>query len=113
MLLTTKLQYTTADINKMKNESEGYVWLAVDVKRHIMVAGDEHFRKLKQVLFGERCRSGDIWGAGINLESGEIDYRSPVNRKLVPSHPTIDMPEDMEARVEREVRYFFGNLANA
>lgn len=111
MLIETKLQYSTAELKKMRAETEGYVWLAVDVKRHIMVAGNEHFRRLKEVLFRERCRSSDIWGAGINLESGEVDYCSPVNRKLIPNHPTTDMPEEMEERVGREVRYFFGDLA--
>ena len=112
MYINTKLQFTNKEIKKMKSELDGYVWLAVDVKRHIMVAGDEHFRALKQVLFRERCRSGDIWGAGVDLSSGEIDFRSPVNRKLIPSHTTTDIPGDVEEKVEREVRYFFGNLAS-
>jgi len=110
MNLLTNLQYSQDEIKQLKLATDGYVWVAVDVKKHVMVAGDDHFRKLKDVLYKIKCRSGDIWGVGLNLLTGDIYLRSPVNRKVVPKYTSTELPEEVEDQVVDEVRYFFENL---
>jgi len=110
VLLAKKFQLTKEELKKLRKETEGYAWIAVDVKKHLMVVGDEHYSVLKKKLFEQKSRSRDVWGVGLDMRSGEIDYCSPINRKLLTKRPSPYVPTELIDRVNTEIQYFFDNL---
>jgi hypothetical protein len=105
-----KLKLTKNQIQELTDITDGYAWLALDIHRHTAVAGDEHYTELKRRLYQLRSRAKDIFGAGIDLISGEITFRSPINRKVFDLRSSSRVPEDKEAAVEQEIRYFLQHL---
>ena len=110
MLYVKRLQLSKGELKVLRRETEGYAWVAVDIKRHTIATGSEHFSLLKRKLYEHKSRVRDIWGVGLDMQSGEIDYNSPINRKLMDKKSTIKVPLDLIDKVNQEIFYFFGNL---
>ena len=105
-----KLRFGLDEVNNLVGTLEGYVWAAIDIKKGIIAVGDEPATQLRLGLFGLGCKLEDIYGVGIDLWSGEIHYRSPINRKTHQPESNLDVPDDVRDRIETLVHYFFSNL---
>lgn len=110
MVIVKNLQLSKEELRELRRDTDGYAWVAVDVARHIIATGGEHFMTLKQKLFEGKSRVRDIWGVGVDMVSGEIEYRSPINRKILDRQSTSHVPSELIERINREIYYFFGNL---
>jgi hypothetical protein len=110
MIFMKKFQLTKAELTQLRRDTEGYVWIAMDIRRHVMAAGSEHYRELKRRLYQAKSRAHDIFGVGLDLKTGEIDYHSPINRKLGAQRPSAFVPYDLIDHINREVYYFFDQL---
>ena len=91
-------------------EMDGYVWIAVDVKKNIIVAGDETAETMKRALLDNKSAIQDIFGIGFDLELGEIDFVSPINKKFIDKNSTREVPEEKHDRIETMMYYFFSEL---
>ena len=110
MLFIKKMNFTKTEIGEITSKLDGYIWVVVDVKRGVLAAGDEFVGVMKERLLKNRSHIRDIFGVGLGLEAGDIDYNSLVNRKLIDRTSTKEVPEDKRGRIEILVRYFFGEL---
>ena len=110
MLSVKKLSFSRREIKSMVDDSDGYTWAVVDVKKGIMVAGDEYVGTMKSALLKLKSSIFDVFGVGIDLDTGEINYYSPANKKVIDKSSTKEVPEDKKARVETLVKYFFSEL---
>ena len=110
MLFVKKLELTKDELKELRKDTNGYTWVAVDVKRHTIATGDEHYSKLKKGLYDGKSRLRDIWGVGLNMQNGEIDYQSPINRRILDKKSSSLVPTELIDRINREIFYFFGNL---
>jgi len=110
MLLTGKMSFSEEAANTMRNDLDGYVWMVLDIKKGIVVAGDELVTEMKKTLFEQKCSIYDIYGVGLDLRTGEIDYSSEVNKKLIDKESTKEVPAEKKRRVEALVKYFFSEL---
>lgn len=89
---------------------DDYIWIALDIKKGIIAAGDEFAGTLKYALLKQKCKIQDIFGIGFDLLSGDIDYISPINIKLMDRASTREVPKNKHERIEILVRYFFTEL---
>ena len=82
----------------------------MDVKKGVIAAGDEYVSDLRdELLISRHSKANDIFGAGLNMRTGEIDYIPAVNRR----NPSLDRGElssEQELRVETVLHYFFENI---
>ena len=108
-----KLKLSRAQIDELSTQTDGYAWLAFDIRKHTVVAGNEHYQELKRKLYQLRSRAKDIFGVGIDLSNGEVTYRSPINRKVFDIFSSSRVPEDKEEAIEKEINYFFQHLFDA
>ena len=110
MYIVKKLSLSSSEIETMIRETNKYAWIAVDAKKGMIVAGDEFVGDLKNELLKWKCLSKDIFGAGIDLCTGDVDYRSTIN----PQKPDIgsmgEIPEEFRERIDTLIRYFFLEL---
>ena len=81
MLLVRKMSFSREEVGSLLGDLDGYIWAVVDAKKGVMAAGDEYVGEMKRALLKQKCSIYDIFGIGIDLVTGEIDYYSPANKK--------------------------------
>jgi len=110
MLSVKKMNFSEEEIELMSNDLDGYIWAVLDIKRGILAAGNEYVEKMKHALLKQKSSIYDIFGVGFDLRTGEIDYNSPANKKLIDKKSTREVPGDKRERVETLMKYFFTEL---
>ena len=66
-------------INKVSQDLNGYVKVAIDIKRGILAAGGTLHVDGEKLMLEDGSRQADLWGGGIDFETGEIDFDSMIN----------------------------------
>jgi hypothetical protein len=110
MLLVKKMNFSEEEIGLMLSDLDGYVWVVLDAKKGIIAAGDDYVGDMKNALLKMKCSIYDIFGVGFDLVTGEIDFYSPANKKLVDKNSTTEVPDEKRERIETLVKYFFGEV---
>ena len=86
---------------KVAEDLKGYIKVVVDVRRKILAAGAEKHADAEQLLLEDGSLQADLWGAGLDLETGEMDFDSLIN--LRPQQNRSREILDQEIRREVEV----------
>ncbi|MEK7129889.1 MAG: DUF5674 family protein [Patescibacteria group bacterium] len=99
---------TPADPETKKKVSEdlaGYVKVVVDVSRGILAAGGLRHVEGEQTLLSQGSKQEDLWGGGIDMETGEIDFDSMINIRPSQDNPSREVLDiNIRARVEQIIR---------
>ena len=77
LLITTK-----ADKETLKREAkdlEGYIKEVVDVGKKGLTAGGVRHVDGEQLLLRQGSQQHNLWGGGLDLETGEMDFDSMIN----------------------------------
>jgi hypothetical protein len=108
MIITKTEPFTKEELEKLKEQFEVYIKIVIDVENKVCSAGmDMHFDG-EQILLGQDSKQLNIWGGGIDLETGIIDCNSFIN--IRPNdHNTSNEIQNLGIREEYEklVKYFF------
>jgi hypothetical protein len=64
---------------KIAQDLKGYIKVVVDVRRRVLAAGGQKHVDAERLLLEDGSRQEDLWGAGLDLETGEIDFDSLIN----------------------------------
>jgi hypothetical protein len=108
MILISFKPYTLEQIEQLREQFEVYIKTVIDLEKKVCVAGmDRHFEG-EQLLLDQGSRQRDIWGGGIDLETGEIDFNSFINIRPVDNNPKNELL-DPQLRQKYKVltEYFF------
>lgn len=109
-MVVRKYKFTNKEILELTEQLDGYIWVVMDVKKGVIAAGDEYVSDLRdELLISRHSKANDIFGAGLNMRTGEIDHIPAVNRR----NPSLDRGElssEQELRVETVLHYFFENI---
>ena len=91
---------------KIAEDLKGYIKVVVDVRRGILSAGGTKHVDGEKLLLKDGSQQEDLWGAGLDLETNEMDFDSMIN--LRPSQNTSREILDQKIReqVERITRSF-------
>ena len=99
MLLIIRKKASKEELKKISFHFKGYIKLVVDIERGILAGGaDRHFDEEKALL-EDGSKQADLWGGGVDLETGIIDYNSVINLRPNQDNPSRDILS-MEAREE-------------
>lgn len=79
MLLIVRAKIDSQIRKKIAEDLKGYIKIVVDVKRKILAAGGEKHVDGERLLLEDGSRQEDLWGAGLDLETGEMDFDSLIN----------------------------------
>ncbi|HBR15203.1 MAG TPA: hypothetical protein DD723_06650 [Candidatus Omnitrophica bacterium] len=63
----------------MAEDLKGYVKVVVDVQRRVLAAGGQKHVDGEQILLEDGSRQTDLWGAGLDLETDQMDFDSMIN----------------------------------
>ena len=100
MLLIIRTKIDPESRKKVAEDLKGYVKVVVDVQRKILSAGGEKHVDGEQSLLKDGSQQKDLWGAGIDLENGEMDFDSMIN--LRPTQNTSREILDQKIRQQVE-----------
>lgn len=79
MIVIIRKKATAEELQKMAEDFGGYVKVVVDIQREILAGGGKRHVDAEQLLLAHGSKQDNLWGGGIDLESGEIDYNSMIN----------------------------------
>lgn len=79
MLLIIREKANEEILKKIAEDLEGYVKVVVDLKREILTAGGKLHVDGEKLLLRDGSKQSDLWGAGIDFETGEVDFDSMIN----------------------------------
>lgn len=70
-----------AELELAKEEYGEYVKVVVDVERGILTAGGEWHADGEKVLLEQGSEQKNLWGGGLDLVEGQVDYVSLINTR--------------------------------
>lgn len=79
MLTIIRSKINSEFLKQVAEDLKGYVKVVVDVKRGVLSAGGEKHVDGEQLLLKDGSRQEDLWGAGLDLETNEMDFDSMIN----------------------------------
>ncbi|MBP9854503.1 MAG: hypothetical protein KBD53_06520 [Candidatus Omnitrophica bacterium] len=79
MLLIIRSKIDPQTRQKVAEDLKGYVKVVVDVRRKILSAGGQKHVDGEQLLLKDGSRQEDLWGAGLDLETKQMDFDSMIN----------------------------------
>jgi hypothetical protein len=80
ILITKKAE--DAILQKAAEDFEGYIKFVVDIRRKVLTVGGKLHADGEQMLLQDGSRQADLWGGGLELETGEVDYDSLINIRV-------------------------------
>jgi hypothetical protein len=86
---------------KIAEDLKGYIKVVVDIRRRILAAGGEKHVDGERLLLKDGSQQADLWGAGLDLETNEMDFDSLIN--LRPTQNTSREILDKKVREQVEL----------
>lgn len=103
MIITSKSDEET--LKKVAEDLEGYVKVVVDIEREILAAGGLRHFEAEEILLKEGSKQENLWGGGLDLETGEIDFDSMINLRPNQSNSSREvLSEEIRSKMETIVR---------
>jgi hypothetical protein len=105
MILIIREKANEEVLKKIAEDLDGYVKVVVDVKRKILSAGGRLHSDGERLILEDGSKQADLWGGGIDFETGEIDFDSMIN--LRPNQKNISrevLNQDIRKQMELIIR---------
>lgn len=84
---------TSEQIKKMSSPFGNYLKVVVDTEKEILAGGAEMHVDEEQLLLEYGCKQSNLWGGGVDLETGKIDYNSMINQRPNQGNPSRDVSD--------------------
>lgn len=104
MLILIKSRADEEILKKAAEDLEGYIKFVVDIERGILTAGGARHVDGEQLLLKDGSNQQDLWGGGLDLETGEIDFDSMIN--IRPNQNNLSrevLAQDLRAKISEVV----------
>jgi hypothetical protein len=108
MIITKSTPFTKNEIAQLKEQFDVYIKTVIDIESRTCSAGmDRHFEG-EQILLSQGSKQQNIWGGGIDLTTGEIDFNSFINIRPNDNNPKIEIQsEKIKGEYKKLTEYFF------
>jgi hypothetical protein len=81
MLLIIRQKADKEILEMVAKDLDGYVKVTVDIRKKTLSAGGQLHVDGEKVLMEDGGKQADIWGGGIDFDTGEIDFDSTINMR--------------------------------
>ena len=100
MLIIIRSKINSESLKQVAEDLKGYVKVVVDVQRKILSAGGEKHVDGEQLLLKDGSRQENLWGAGLDLETNEMDFDSMINLRLAQNASREILDQKIRQQVE-------------
>ena len=107
MLLIIRAKIASGSRKKVAEDLKGYIKVVVDVRRKILSAGGEKHAGGEQMLLKDGSRQEDLWGAGLDSETDEMDFDSMINLRPTQNASREILDPKIRQQVESITRSLF------
>lgn len=104
MILIIRAKIDSETLKKIAEDLNGYIKVVVDIRRRILSAGGEKHVDAEQLLLKDGSRQEDLWGAGLDLETQEMDFDSMINIRPAQNPSREILNQEMRKQVESITR---------
>lgn len=105
LVIATKADEKT--LKKVAEDLEGYIKVVVDIEKKILAAGGLRHFEAEEILLKEGSKQEDLWGGGLDLETGEIDFDSMINIRPNQGNTSREiLSEEIRGKIEKIIREF-------
>jgi hypothetical protein len=98
MLLIVRAKIDSETRKKVAEDLKGYIKVVVDVRRKVLAAGGEKHIDGEQLLLEDGSLREDLWGAGLDLETGEMDFDSLINLRPMQNRSREILDEEIREK---------------
>ena len=103
--MVIKKKATGEQLKEMSKHFSGYIKVVVDIEKEILAAGEDRHSDEERELLEADSKQKNLWGGGVDLETGETDYNSIINLRPNQDNPSRDiMSKDIRERFNRIVK---------
>ncbi len=103
MIIKQKVNEDT--LKKVAEDLNGYVKVVVDVGRKILAAGGKLHVDAEKLMLDDGSKQADLWGGGLDLETGEIDFDSMINLRPSQGNSSREvLDKNMRKQMESIIR---------
>ena len=106
MLVIIRTKVDPETLKHVAEDLKGYIKVVVDVRREILSAGGAKHVDGEQLLLKDGSRQEDLWGAGLDLETDEMDYDSMINLRPKQNTSREILDQKIREQVEQITRSF-------
>jgi len=103
MSLIIRTKASKMELKEIAEHFDGYIKVVVDVDREILAGGGDRHSDDERLLLDDGSRQKDLWGGGLDIETGEIDYNSIINLRPKQDNPSRDI-------LSKEIREKFDKI---
>ena len=89
---------------QVAEDFKGYIKVVVDIRRRILSAGGEKHVDGEQLLLKDGSKQEDLWGAGLDLETDEMDFDSMINIRPIQNTSREILDQKIRKEVESITR---------
>ena len=82
---------SSEEIKQVSEHFDGFIKVVVDIEKEILCAGADRHVDEEQELLKSGSKQSNLWGGGLDLETGEIDYNSMINLRPNQDNPSRDI----------------------
>jgi len=107
MIMIVKQKADEETLKKVAEDLNGYVKVVVDIQRKILSAGGKLHIEGEKMLLEDGSKQADVWGAGIDFETGEVDFDSVVNLRPKQGNTSREI---LDPGVRKNVESIINNL---
>lgn len=105
MLLVISKKADKETLQKVGEDLDGYVKVVIDVSNDALTAGGTRHVEGEQLLLSQGSHQENLWGGGLDLETGEIDYDSMINiRPAQGNHSREVLDESIRKKMETIIK---------
>ena len=94
-------------LKKVAEDLDGYVKVVVDLQRKILSAGGTLHSDGEKLLLEDGSKQSDLWGSGIDFETGEIDFDSMINIRPRQNNPSREV---LDKKIRKQIETIIHNL---
>ena len=111
MIITKSTPFTDKEINKLRELFGTYIKTVIDVEKKVCSAGcDRHFESEK-ILLDQGSRQSDLWGGGIDLATGIVDFNSFINIRPQDDNNSNEIQDaKIRDKYKNLTEYFFKDI---
>ena len=99
MLLIVRTKIDSQTRQKIAEDLKGYIKVVVDIRRTILAAGGEKHVDGERLLLEDGSLQQDLWGAGLDLETGETDFDSLINLRPIKNRSREILDQEIRKRL--------------
>ncbi|MBI2327727.1 hypothetical protein HYU92_05420 [Candidatus Curtissbacteria bacterium] len=91
MILIIRKKANQEETKQMAEDYEGYIKVVVDLEKKILAGGGEFHADAEKMLIADGSAQENLWGGGLDIESGQIDYNSMINLRPTQNNPSREI----------------------